>query len=381
MDLKDIRKDIDAIDSELITLLTKRMECSLKVAEIKRAEGLPIYHPGREKEILDKVTEKGGKYGSYFAEIYSLLMQCSREVQHQENTPDSDVKSLILAADSNLNVKGKVACYGEEGAFTRQALISAFGEENITPLYSKTFEGVFKAVNSGEAPFGFLPVENSSAGSVDEVYDLLLKYKLFIVASASMPVVHNLLGLENAEISDIKMVYSHKQALGQCSKFLTEKGIAGVEYENTASAAKYVASLKDKSIGAIGSKTCADFGGLKILAPAVQSFENNKTRFILLSKTPIITENSEKISVVFSLDNTPGSLQKILTRFSLQGLNLTKLESRAGKNGDFETQFYLDFLGSAKSQKTLSLLSAMNNELADFYFLGNYKETILKGEV
>ena len=220
-------------------------------------------------------------------------------------------------------------------------------------------------------------MENSSAGSVDEVYNLILKYKLYIAGAVAMPITHNLLGVRGAKLSDIKTVYSHPQAIAQCKGFLQKNKIASCEYQNTAAASKMVAGLNDKSVGAIGSRTCAAENGLEILSPSIQEFSNNQTRFIMISKHPVIPPDSNKISVVFTLSHTAGSLQKILTRFSLHGLNLTKLESRPGKNGDFETQFYLDFLGNVSDSKTLSLISALFSELNEFFFLGNYKEISL----
>ncbi len=374
MKLEDIRIQIDAIDKDLIRLLKSRMDCSLEVAKIKRAAGLPIYHPVREQEILDRVRKAGGEYGSYLTELYSLLMACSRELQHETLCDSDDLFSLTSSAKRDLAISGKVACYGQEGSFTHIALSSAFDEPNQTLDFCDTFEKVFSAVDSGEAEFGFVPVENSSAGSVDEVYDLILKYKLFIVGAAAMPICHNLLTIPNAKAEEIKVVYSHPQALSQCKDFLTKHSIEGRPFSNTAAAAEYVFELNDPTVGAIGSVACANSTGLCVLCPSIQSFANNQTRFIALSKQPIIPENSNKISVVFSLSHTPGSLQKILTRFSLHGLNLTKLESRAGKHGDFETQFYLDFLGNVQNEKTLSLLSALKGEITDFAFLGNYLE-------
>lgn len=374
MKLSEIRVKIDEIDAQLTRLLVERMQCSLKVAEIKRAEGLPVYHPGREQKILDHVYTAGGEYGSYLAELYRLLMACSRELQH-ETLADSDALGrLVDAAKDSLSVSGKVACYGQEGSFTHIALTTAFAKPDTALCFCDTFEKVFAAVDSGAADFGFVPVENSSAGSVSEVYDLILKYKLFIVGAAAMPICHNLLALPGAKLEDIKAVYSHPQALSQCKEFLAAHGIEGRAYSNTAAAAALAAETGDPTIGAIGSADCAKATGLSILAPSIQSFANNQTRFIALSKHPVIPKDSNKISVVFSLSHTPGSLQKILTRFSLHGLNLTKLESRAGKNGDFETQFYLDFLGNVQDEKTLSLLSALQTELPDFSFLGNYFE-------
>ena len=378
MSLEAVRIEIDAIDKELTELLKKRMNCSLKVAEIKKSEGLPVYHPAREKEILERVYNEGGEYGSHIAEIYKLLMECSRELQHDTLQDGNKLKSLVNGAEKNANFSGNVACYGQEGAFTHIALTSSFADKNTKLTFCNTFEKVFETVNSNKADLGFLPVENSSAGSVGEVYDLLLKYKLYIVGAVAMPIKHNLLGIAGAEIKDIKTVYSHPQALSQCKEFLTKHSINSIPFSNTAAAAEFAAKQNDISVGAIGSTDCAEKSGLNILAPSIQSFANNQTRFIALSKKPIIPADSDKISLVFSLSHTPGSLQKILTRFSLHGLNLTKLESRVGKNGDFETQFYLDFLGSAKDEKTFSLLCALKDELTDFFFLGNYKEISIK---
>ena len=378
MDLTDMRKKIDEIDEQLIPLLSKRMDCSLKVADIKRAQGLPVYHPAREQSIFEKVKEKGGEYGDYFVELYRLLMECSRALQYENLTTaeNSELAKTVQTAPKNLNIKGNVACYGQVGAFTHIALTSLEGED-VTPLFCSTFEEVFAKVNSGEVEFGFVPVENSSAGSVDEVYDLILKYKLYIAGAVALPITHNLLGVEGATLSDIKTVYSHPQALMQCDDFLKENNLTAEKYSSTAAAAEFVAEKNDKTVGAIGSLASAKENGLKVIAPSVQSFSNNQTRFIAISKHPVIPDDSNKISVVFTLSHTAGSLQKILTRFSLHGLNLTKLESRAGKHGDFETQFYLDFLGKVSDTKTLSLLSALSTELSEFFFLGNYKEVSL----
>lgn len=377
MELEQVRAQIDEIDDQLIALLSRRMDCSLKVAEIKAEKGLEVYHPKREELIFNKVRQKGGKYGEYFIELYRLLMECSRALQHQAPPDSNPLVSTILSAQKTLNINGKVACYGQVGAFTHLALTSAFDKSEISPYFCSTFEKVFESVKSGNTEFGIVPVENSSAGSVNEVYDLILKYKLFIVGAVAMPVSHNLLGLPGAKLTDIKAVYSHPQALSQCKNFLEANSIEGRVFSNTAAAAKHVSDLGDISIGAIGSTQGAKENSLTVLAPSIQSFENNQTRFIIISKHPVIPEDSNKISLVFSLSHTPGSLQKILTRFSLHGLNLTKLESRAGKNGDFETQFYLDFDGNVAHIKTLSLLCSLLAELNDFSFLGNYKEITL----
>ena len=377
MDLTDLRNEIDQIDEQLTALLERRMDCSIKVAEIKRAEGLPVYHPAREQSIFEKVKAKSEKYGDYFVELYRLLMECSRALQYEDLIERNTLLEKIDSAPKTLEINGDVACYGQVGAFTHIALTSSFKNEKINPIFCADFEEVFKAVQSNQTEFGFVPVENSSAGSVDEVYDLILKYKLYIAGAVAMPITHNLLGVKGASLSDIKTVYSHHQAIAQCKQFLSENNITAHEYHSTAASAKLVAEMGDKTVGAIGSLACATENSLEVLAPSIQAFSNNRTRFIVISKHPVIPTDSNKISVVFTLSHTAGSLQKILTRFSLHGLNLTKLESRPGKNGDFETQFYLDFLGNVADPKTLSLISALFSELNEFFFLGNYKEISL----
>ena len=376
MSLGEIRKEIDQIDKELVALLKKRMDCSLKVAEIKRAEGLEVYHPQREKDIIDKVSREGEQYGEQIGEIYRFLMSCSRELQHTTLSGE-DTYFVSKGLEKDLKIEGEIACYGSVGAFTHLALTGAFGENSITPLFCDTFEKVFESVDKGDVSFGIVPVENSSAGSVSQVYDLLIKYKTYIVGSVNMPVCHNLLALPQTKAEDIKTVYSHHQALSQCEDFIKKMGLEAKECSSTAAAAELVATKKDKTIAAIGSLVSAKENGLEVMFPSIQSFKGNKTRFIILSKNPIIPQKREKISLVFSLPHTPGSLQKILTRFSLHGLNLTKLESRAGKNGDFETCFYLDFLGDVYSKETKALLSDLKAQLPQFTFLGNYKEIAL----
>ena len=377
MSLPKIRKKIDRVDKKLTCLLKKRMGLSLKVAEIKEQQGLPVYHPKREEEIIQRVV-KSGEHGEYIGEIYRFLMACSREVQQNRLSKAKKAPLLPENTKNQLELSGEVACYGDLGAFTHLALIGAFSEAAVTPIFCDSFEKVFEAVDSGKTLFGIVPVENSSAGSVSAVYDLILKYQTYIVSSVTMPVKHNLLGQKDAKLSDISTVYSHSHAISQCSEFLNKRKLKAEEYLSTAAAVKMVAQKGDKSLAAIGSDYCGKHHGLKVIKKDIQSFEGNKTRFIVISKTPIITSDREKISLVFSLPHTPGSLQKILTRFSLHGLNLTKLESRAGSRGDFETCFYLDFLGNAENTKTKALLLDLRDELPDFAFLGNYKEIYLK---
>lgn len=376
MSLEDIRKEIDKIDAELVPLLKKRMLCSLKVAEIKREKNLPILNEKRETEIIDSVTEKGGEFGSYIASVYREIMGVSKEAQQAELSPLGALAGQIVNAKDGIKENIAVACQGIEGAFGSIAARNLHRTGKIK--YYTTFEDVFRAVANDEVVYGVIPVENSNAGSVSEVYDLILKYRYYIISSADLSVSQNLLGLKGVTANDIKTVYSHPQALSQSEDFLKGAGIKGEPFSNTAMAAKYVAELGDKSVGAIASSMAAELYGLDIVVKDIQSIKNNSTRFITISKQLIIPNDANKISVVFSVPHSVGALNRVLNRFCMNGLNLTKIESRAAKNGEFDYLFYLDFAGNLNDRKTIALISSLEQELPDFTFLGNYKETIIK---
>ena len=376
MSLDNIRKEIDAIDNELVPLLKKRMLCSLKVAEIKREQNLPVLHPEREQAIIDKVSDAGGEFGSYIASVYREIMGVSREAQQAELSPFGALAGQIVTAKDGIKENVAVACQGIEGAFGSIAAKNLHATGKIK--YYTTFEDVFRAVANDEVVYGVIPVENSNAGSVSEVYDLILKYRYYIISAADLSVSQNLLGLKGATVNDIKTVYSHPQALSQSEDFLKGAGIKPEPFSNTAMAAKYVSELGDKSVGAIASTLAAELYGLDVVAKDIQSIKNNSTRFITISKQLIIPNDANKISVVFSVPHSVGALNRVLNRFCMNGLNLTKIESRAAKNGEFDYLFYLDFSGNLNDRKTIALISSLENELPDFTFLGNYKETTIK---
>ncbi len=376
MNLDEIRAEIDKIDKELVPLLKARMNCSLKVAEIKREAGLPIYHPGREQAILDRVNEAGGEFGSYIAAVYREIMGVSKEAQQVELTPAGDLAGRIVNAKDGIKENVTVACQGIEGAFGSIAAKNLHKTGNIK--YYSTFEEVFRAVEKDEAVYGVVPVENSNAGSVMDVYDLILKYRFYIVSAAELAVNENLLALPEANLEDIKSVYSHPQALAQSEDFIKEHGITPIQYYNTAMAAKYVSEKGDKTVGAVGSALAGSIYGLKVLVPDIQSVRHNSTRFITISKQLIIPDEANKVSVVFSVPHSVGALNRVLNRFCVNGLNLTKIESRAARNGNFDYVFYLDFAGTLNDRKTIALISSLAEELPDFTFLGNYREEAIK---
>lgn len=375
MDLLDLRKEIDEIDEQLIPLLRHRMDISRQVAAYKAQRGMPVFNAERESQIIQSVKEKCGEDGDAIATVFSATMDASRAIQHNIMESGGDLRKVITSAVSNSNAfeqKVTVACAGVEGSYADETALTLF--KNASIRHYKMFEDVFEAVNKGEAPFGLVPVENSTAGSVHEVYDLIIKYRFYVTGSYSLEVNHCLCARKGVEYSDIEEVYSHPQALAQCSEFLKNFDFTGVNYTNTAAAAKYVAQSGRTDVGVICSAEAAKKYGLEILKTRIQNISNNRTRFIVISKKLIIEENADKISLIFALPHTTGSLYRILGRFSIAGLNLTKLESRPVGNGEFKYYFYVDLLGNIKDKKTLDLLCALYSELPDFKFLGNYHE-------
>lgn len=375
MDLLDLRKRIDEIDSKIIPLLIERMGISKEVAEYKVKNGMPVLNEKREKEILDNVRKKCGEQGEAIATVFAATMDASRELQHRIIGGGGALRKAVRSALTKEKISKNasvVACAGVSAGNTDFAAKTLFPNSKIK--YYTQFEDVFEAVNKGEAPFGVIPIENSTAGSVHEAYDLMMRYKFYVVGAYSLDINHCLCASSNAKYEEIEEVYSHPQALAQCSKFIKDFNFTGVNYSNTAAAAKYIAESGRTDIAAICPKEAAKQYGLKILKTDIQNVSNNKTRFIVISKNLIIEDKADKISLIFSVAHTTGSLYRVLGRFSMAGLNLTKLESRPVGNGDFDYYFYTDFLGNLKDEKTMDLLCALSSELPNFKFLGNYHE-------
>lgn len=375
-DLKEIRKEIDRIDNQIIPLLEQRFHCSVDVAEYKRANNLPILNAERENRIIEGIKEREGDFSNEIAMLYSTLMEISRLVQYQRTDYDSEFVDKICSAETFPDCIGEnsvIACGGTVGSYTGKAAEFFFGSKAKLDYY-KTFEDVFDAVDKGLAEFGVVPVENSTAGSVKEIYDLILQYRFYINSCVDLSISHCLLSVKGAKLDNIKTVYSKDQALMQCSKYLEKHNIKPVENDNTALAAKLISELNDKSFGAIASKTAAEEFGLDVLAENIQNTSVNTTRFYVISKKLTSSVNSNKVSLCFGIPHTPGSLYKILARFAALGLNLTKIESRPLYNKKFHYCFYLDFSGNVNDESITEFLASLSLELPDFSFLGNYNE-------
>ncbi len=375
MDLLELRKQIDDIDEEIIPLLLNRMNVSKEVAEYKVKRGIPVLNEQREKEILDDIHVKCGEDGDIIATVFSAIMDASREIQHKMMSSGGELKSLIEKSSVDkdfLSEYKSVSCAGVEGSYAVQTARKLFPNAKIN--FCHQFEDVFEAVDKGITDFGVIPVENSSAGSVHESYDLIMKYKFYFVGSCSKHIGHCLAANPGVGFEKIKDVYSHPQALAQCSQFLKNFDFTGINFSNTGTAAKYISEKNLRDSAVICSTEAAKKYNLNILKRDIQNIDQNQTRFVVISKKLFIADGAEKISILFSLPHTTGSLYRVLGRFSMTGLNLTKLESRPMGNGEFSYFFYVDLEGNVENEKTLDLLCALSEELPDFKFLGNYYE-------
>lgn len=374
-DLKDIRKNIDEIDGELIELFKKRMDCAKQVAEYKKENDIPILNEARELEILNSAEKAGGEYGYAARLLFSNIMELSRALQHDILGSGKKMRKLLKNAEYEFDseVKGlKIACQGVKGANSHEAVSVIFPDGE--PIFVPSWDDVFKAVESGKADYGVLPVENSSAGSVSDVYDLILKYKFYIACALDLKIEHCLCALPQCMLEDIEQVWSHPQGLSQCSNYIAQNNLTAVPYANTAIAAQMVAREKRLNCAAICSEKAAKEYGLKVLLRNFQNSADNCTRFVVISKKLFIPKQAGKISLCFSLPHVTGSLYNVLCRFSSHGLNLTKIESRPIPDKSFEYLFYLDFSGNVRNEHVMNLMCALSEEMPEFTFFGNYKE-------
>ena len=379
MDLKDIRVEIDKIDDEILNCFLKRMELSGEVAKSKIETGKAVNDSSREDSIVYRLSTKTpNELKFYLKELYSTMFAVSKSYQstlmNKTSKSVEKIKEAVVKEDRKLPVSATVACQGVLGANSGVAAKRFFPISDVS--YFKNFEGVFTAVDKGLCEYGVLPIENSTAGSVLEVYDLMNKYSFYIARSIRVKISHCLAVLPGVEKSQIKKVISHTQALSQCTEYLKNSKFDYEAVENTAVSAKKVAESDDKTLACLCSKECAEIYGLKILEENVEDNSNNYTRFILISKDLNVFDGSDRISIMTSAPHESGSLSKILARFSALGLNLTKLESRPIHGSDFEFLFYFDFEGNVQDNGVLNLIAEMENSSMLFNFLGAYKEIL-----
>ena len=380
MDINELRQQINDIDADLVTLFTKRMEIAAQIADYKKEHNLPIYVPAREREILQEVAQKAGPdMANYTRVLYSLLFELSRSYQSKRNEALTPLYNTITDSIENtpklFPQAPMVACQGVEGAYSQIACEKIFKTPMI--MYFKNFDGVFTAIEKGLCQYGILPIENSTAGSVKKVYDLMIKHNFSIVRTFRMKIDHCLLAKPGTKLSDIKEIYSHEQAINQCSDFLKSlNGVTVIPVENTAVAANMVATSSRADIAAISSHTCQEIYGLVSLADSIQDKGNNRTRFICISKNLEIYPGSDKTSIMMILSHKPGALYKVLARMYVLGINVIKLESRPIPDREFEFMFYFDLETSIYSQEFVQLMCELDDLCEEFKYLGSYTEVV-----
>lgn len=375
MDIAEIRTKIDAIDSDLLKLFLQRMALMRDVVDYKTAHNLPVVDKAREREVLAQMMDKAGDMEEYAFYFFSKLISLACARQNEFIAKPTKVRTLVeqvMAQPNEVFPKtGTVACQGVEGSNAQAACDKLLPRGRI--MYVKSFKAVFEAVGSGLCKYGVLPIENSSNGSVRAVYELLLEYQFSIVRSTDLFIRHELLAKPGTKLEDIRQIYSHPQAIGQCSNFLSSlKGVEVLPYDNTASAAKMVSESQASGLAAIAAPDCAKLYGLTSLCSDIQDSDNNYTRFICIAKNPVIYAGSNHISLILTCSNTPGALNDILSRLAARGVNMSKLESCPVTGRHFEFMFFLELDASVQDPGILPMLEDLERSCPTFTFLGNY---------
>ena len=379
MSLEDIRGRIDRIDDQMVRLFTERMDAVTAVAEAKQKTGRPIRDHAREREIINRMARMAGEtYAPYVRALYSQMFDLSRSYQSTLFDYASPLAKRIAEALADtqgrrLPAHALVACQGTEGAYAQQACEKLFAYPDI--LYFDSFDGVFSAVEKGMCQYGILPIENSTAGSVTQVYDLMEKHDFHIVGAQRLRIDHRLMRKNGDSATPIREVVSHEQALRQCSEFFrAHPEIAATPMTNTAIAAEFVANSERDDVAVIASRACADLYGLTVVNDAVSNNENNYTRFICISRKLEIYPAARKISLMLNLAHEPGALNQIVSKLAIAGVNLLKLESRPLPGREFEFRFFFDMAASVSDPEIVRLLCELEAHSERFVFQGCYDE-------
>lgn len=378
MDMEKLRNEIDEIDDSLVKLFEKRMQSTARLAKHKKEHSVPVSDRTREREIIYRMSGKvAPELAEYTKSLYNTLFDLSKSYQNSLISPESklasEIKKSLEGSEKLFPERAVVACQGTEGAYSQFACDRMFKYPEI--MYVNSFDSVFEAVGRGLCRYGILPLENSTAGSVTAVYELMQKHKFYIVGSIKLCISHSLLAAPGVRLDGVKEIFSHEQALNQCSKFLSElKDVKVTVCANTAEAAKSVADSGRSDCAAICSGDCAELYGLSEITSGISNTENNYTRFICISKELEIYPGASCTSLMVRLPHKPGSLYSVISRFAALGVNLTKLESRPVPGSDFEFMFYFDVDASVYSPELAELITQLENELPGLVYLGSYNE-------
>lgn len=375
VDLMECREKLDVIDREIVRLFEERMSICGDVAEYKIGTGKAVYDAERERQKIAAVQDMTHNdfNRESVKEMFSQLMAISRKFQygllaeHGKTDPTG-----FYEVESLKKFGARVVYQGVEGAYSHAAVRAFFGE-HVNAYHVKEFEDTMREVEEGRADFAVLPIENSTAGFVIDNYDLLAKYRNYIVGEVYVPISHMLLGLPEAELADIKTIYSHKQGLMQCTDYLDQhKEWGRISVLNTAVAAKKVKDEQDKTQAAIASRTAGELYGLKELAQGINNEKCNTTRFIVLAKAPVYESSASKISIMFEIPHVSGSLYNILGNFIFNGVNMLMIESRPIPEKSFEYRFFVDVEGNLSDPSVRNALAGIRAEASSLKILGNY---------
>ena len=381
-ELGELRQQIDQIDSQIFSLFAERARVSEGVAAYKREHGLRVFDPARERQkVASAAAAAPEDLATYAQVLMELLMEASRSRQHAllgdvEKDPVLARIDAARASTPELFPRSAcVCCQGVEGAYSQMAAEKFFRRPQIA--YAPSFDAVFRTVEQGLAEFGVLPLENSTAGSVNQMFDLMVEHSFYVVRTTRVKVEHNLLARRGAIIEGIRDIYSHEQAIGQCAEFLS--GLPDVRVhvcENTAVAAKRVAESGRTDVAALSSRSCADLYDLDVLVADAQDHDNNYTRFACISRDLRIYPGADRTSLMIVLPHEPGALYKLLAKFYALDINLLKLESRPIPERDFEFRFYFDIECPVAAPEFSALMSSIGSLCQECRYLGSYAEVI-----
>ncbi len=374
MDLGELRQGLDEIDAQIVELYEKRMDICAQVAEYKIENGKKVFDRVREQEKLAKVRSLTHNEfnGLGVQELFEQIMSMSRKLQYRLISEKGGQGKLPFIGVDDLDTKkARVVFQGAEGAYSQMAMMQYFGE-SIQSFHVDTFRDAMSAIDEGSADFAVLPIENSTAGIVNEIYDLLVEFENYIVGEQIIRIEHCLLGVPGAQISDIKTVYSHPQSLMQSAKFLADHPWQQISMQNNAFAARKVANEQDKSQAAIASALAGQIYGLEILKQGVNQSGTNSTRFIIVTNQKIFRKDASKISICFEVPHESGSLYHMLSHFIYNNLNMTKIESRPIEDRNWEYRFFVDFEGNLADSAVKNALRGLRDEARNMKILGNY---------
>ncbi len=380
MELESLKQQMDELDGQMSALFARRMELSAQTARLRQAQGLPPTDLAGQREAKARFQAGAGQaLSGYAGVLYATLQDVSQSYQaallREPSALCSRIARSVQTTKPLFPESATVACQGVEGAYSQIAADKLFQDAHIS--YVKSFEAVFAAIASGFCRYGVLPLENSTAGSVNRIYDLMMEYNFSIVRSVRVKVDHNLLALPGTKREDIREIFSHEQAIAQCGAFLkTMSGVKVTVCENTAVAAKRVAESGRKDVAALSSHACGALYGLETLAGDVQDKGNNYTRFICIGKDPEIFPGADRTSIMLTVSHRPGSLYRLMSRITALGINLTKLESRPLPDRDFEFMFYFDLETSVYSPRFIQLMADLEEMCETFRYLGSYSEIV-----